>query len=246
MSYIQLQFRRDTSVNWAAKNPLLACGEMGIELDNHVFKIGDGILRWNDLPYGGLQGPTGPPGLIPPSATVPGQVLTYIGPNQSDISWQEPSLTYQNTAIIKIPKIDTGFDFSNVLNNFVILPSSFGSSYTPGSIPRSGFSILLNSNYNMVYFPNIMGTLAYWDPIKLCMTYMQIKFGNSSTSNAVRARITPGNLSAVDNHGIHTYGAPLLLTIDGITEVAFNSAGNISSSINPLKYAIVIFLKLMN
>jgi hypothetical protein len=62
MPYIQLQFRRDTSTNWTSANPLLASGEMGIELDTRRFKIGDGCLNWNNLPYGGLQGPTGPAG----------------------------------------------------------------------------------------------------------------------------------------------------------------------------------------
>ena len=62
MPYIQLQFRRDTSINWANVNPSLASGEMGIELDTRKFKIGDGTLHWNDLPYGGLEGPTGPAG----------------------------------------------------------------------------------------------------------------------------------------------------------------------------------------
>ncbi|NBU93456.1 MAG: hypothetical protein EBS18_02690, partial [Actinobacteria bacterium] len=32
---------------------------MGIETDTYQFKIGDGVHNWNDLPYGGLQGPTG-------------------------------------------------------------------------------------------------------------------------------------------------------------------------------------------
>jgi len=62
MPYIQLQFRRDTSENWSCSNPLLASGEMGIELDTRRFKIGDGCLHWNNLPYGGLQGPPGPAG----------------------------------------------------------------------------------------------------------------------------------------------------------------------------------------
>jgi hypothetical protein len=32
---------------------------MGIETDTSLFKIGDGSRHWNELPYGGLQGPTG-------------------------------------------------------------------------------------------------------------------------------------------------------------------------------------------
>lgn len=62
MPYIQFQFRRDTSANWTANNPTLASGEMGIETNTGLFKIGNGVAAWNSLGYGGLQGPTGPTG----------------------------------------------------------------------------------------------------------------------------------------------------------------------------------------
>jgi len=59
MPFVQLQFRRGTAAQWTADNPLLAVGEMGIESDTELFKIGDGVKRWILLPYGGLRGPTG-------------------------------------------------------------------------------------------------------------------------------------------------------------------------------------------
>jgi hypothetical protein len=59
VSYGQFQFRRDTAANWAANNPVLLSGEMGIETDTSKFKIGDGASAWTSLGYGGLQGPTG-------------------------------------------------------------------------------------------------------------------------------------------------------------------------------------------
>jgi len=62
MPFIQLQFRRGTAASWTAQNPILAAGEMAIESDTHLFKIGDGVTRWNSIPYGGLQGPTGASG----------------------------------------------------------------------------------------------------------------------------------------------------------------------------------------
>jgi len=64
MAYIQLQFRRGTAAEWGATgaNPILAEGEMGIELDTHKFKLGDGITHWNDLAYGGIQGLQGASG----------------------------------------------------------------------------------------------------------------------------------------------------------------------------------------
>lgn len=55
----QLQLRRGLSSEWASSNPILAQGELAVELDTHQFKIGDGITHWNLLSYGGLQGPAG-------------------------------------------------------------------------------------------------------------------------------------------------------------------------------------------
>ena len=68
MPFIQIQFRRGTAAQWAdpGANPILAEGEMGIELDTHKFKIGDGVTPWNDLAYGGLQGDVGSTGLVGP------------------------------------------------------------------------------------------------------------------------------------------------------------------------------------
>jgi hypothetical protein len=62
MPFIQLQLRRDTAANWTSVNPILASGEIGLETDTELFKIGNGVLTWQLLPYGGLRGPTGPTG----------------------------------------------------------------------------------------------------------------------------------------------------------------------------------------
>ena len=52
----QIQIRRDTAANWTAANPVLAQGEIGIELDGLgtstvLQKIGDGVTAWASLPY---------------------------------------------------------------------------------------------------------------------------------------------------------------------------------------------------
>jgi hypothetical protein len=62
MPYIKLQFRRGTAALWSTTNTLLASGELGLETDTSLFKIGDGSTLWRDLPYGGLRGPTGATG----------------------------------------------------------------------------------------------------------------------------------------------------------------------------------------
>lgn len=72
MSYIKYhQFRRGTAAEWSATNPILLAGEIGYERDvsagptpstdtfdysdpafgSGAIKIGDGVTRWNDLPY---------------------------------------------------------------------------------------------------------------------------------------------------------------------------------------------------
>ena len=47
----RLQLRRDGAQQWANVNPILAQGELGIELDTSRLKIGDGVTPWNSLKY---------------------------------------------------------------------------------------------------------------------------------------------------------------------------------------------------
>ena len=63
MPNIQFQFRRGTSSEWSSANPVLAAGEMGIETNTNLFKIGNGSTAWNALAYGGLVGATGAAGV---------------------------------------------------------------------------------------------------------------------------------------------------------------------------------------
>ena len=60
MPFIQLQLRRSTSTEWQNASPpiTLANGEIGLETDTRLFKIGDGVTVWNSLPHGGLYGPS--------------------------------------------------------------------------------------------------------------------------------------------------------------------------------------------
>ena len=46
-----IQIRRDTAANWASANPVLAQGELGVELDTNKFKIGNGSSAWSSLSY---------------------------------------------------------------------------------------------------------------------------------------------------------------------------------------------------
>jgi len=46
-----IKFRRGLAVDWAAKNPTLASGELGYEVDTGKYKIGNGIDGWTSRPY---------------------------------------------------------------------------------------------------------------------------------------------------------------------------------------------------
>jgi hypothetical protein len=48
---IRMQQRRGTAEQWTLANPVLAEGEVGFEIDNNQFKLGDGVNRWDDLSY---------------------------------------------------------------------------------------------------------------------------------------------------------------------------------------------------
>ena len=47
----RLQLRRDGAQQWANVNPILAQGELGIEIDTSRLKVGDGVTAWNSLKY---------------------------------------------------------------------------------------------------------------------------------------------------------------------------------------------------
>jgi hypothetical protein len=48
---VQIQLRRGTASQWSSANPVIAEGELCIELDTKKFKVGDGVNHWNDIPY---------------------------------------------------------------------------------------------------------------------------------------------------------------------------------------------------
>ena len=47
----RIQIRRDTAEAWAQYNPVLMSGEVALETDTLLLKVGDGQNHWNDLRY---------------------------------------------------------------------------------------------------------------------------------------------------------------------------------------------------
>jgi len=46
-----IQLRRDTKDNWEKYDPVLAAGEIAVQLDTYQIKIGDGQKKWSELPF---------------------------------------------------------------------------------------------------------------------------------------------------------------------------------------------------
>lgn len=60
---IQLRLRRGTTTEWTTANPVLASGELGVDITQSKFKIGDGTTPWNSLSF--ATGTAGAQGLTP-------------------------------------------------------------------------------------------------------------------------------------------------------------------------------------
>lgn len=48
----KILLRNDSSANWTSNNPILAKGQIGVQIDTKKFKFGDGTTPWNSLSYG--------------------------------------------------------------------------------------------------------------------------------------------------------------------------------------------------
>lgn len=66
MAYVKIRPRRSTAAEWEYDNPILAEGEMGVEVPVTgvgtgfvKIKFGDGVTPWKDLPYGLIGGASG-------------------------------------------------------------------------------------------------------------------------------------------------------------------------------------------
>lgn len=49
--YAQVITRHGTAADWTSADPTLASGEIGVETDTLLFKVGDGATGWTSLDY---------------------------------------------------------------------------------------------------------------------------------------------------------------------------------------------------
>jgi hypothetical protein len=144
MPTIQLQFRRSTAAEWSNVNPVLASGEMGIETGTNLFKIGNGNTGWNSLPYGGLQGATGPIGSISNAAS--GSVGTPSLAFASDLS---SGLYLPSTTNIGITT--AGVERMRVGNN-VTIPTPMRARIVTSNITGTSATVDFTNNDGTYYY----------------------------------------------------------------------------------------------
>lgn len=101
-----LSHRRQSAAAWAAENPVLRDGELGLETDARKMKVGDGVTPWTGLAYWILEGPQGPTGLKGDTGSQgpPGPDLWLVSHLAADFS------TASTTAV------DTGIELTLAAN----------------------------------------------------------------------------------------------------------------------------------
>ena len=48
---VRIRQKSDTAEGWLTNNPILLYGELGLEIDTQLIKIGDGVTPWSGLSY---------------------------------------------------------------------------------------------------------------------------------------------------------------------------------------------------
>jgi hypothetical protein len=97
---VTIQLRRGSAATWTSANPVLAEGEIGVETDTDLFKIGDGSTAWNSLSYGGLSGTNGTNGEGVPVGGTAGQILVKDSSTDYDTSWSSAHAPYESDQAI--------------------------------------------------------------------------------------------------------------------------------------------------
>lgn len=119
----KIQFRRDTSANWTANNPTLSQGEIGIDLTNNNFKIGDGTTAWSSLIYVGT---------LPTQTNNSGKYLTTNGTTASWSGSLTPTALFETKVAVAASAIDLS------LGNYFTKTISGATTFTISNTPASG------------------------------------------------------------------------------------------------------------
>jgi hypothetical protein len=108
---VKLQLRRGNAAQWTAANPLLAEGEMAVELDTGKFKVGDGINRWNQIDYTTNFG----------NQDVQNSVLNFLTSSTGAVSWLYNTGTNRLTSSVALSGLSDVYIMTNPEDGSVLV-----------------------------------------------------------------------------------------------------------------------------
>lgn len=100
---MKLQLRRGTAAQWSAANPLLAEGELAVELDTGKFKVGNGINRWNQIEYTTNFG----------DQDVQNSVLNFLTSSTGAVTWLYNTGTNQLASSVALSSLSDVYFMTN-------------------------------------------------------------------------------------------------------------------------------------
>lgn len=184
MAYIQFQLRRGTSTEWSNANPVLAAGEVGIESNTKLFKIGDGTTAWNTLEYGasgysgfsgfsgysGFSGISGYSGAVTyPSAGIVVSTGSTWGTSKTaptgDIVGTTDTQTLSNKTVVALKETKVAMAANNVdlsLGDYFTKTISTTTTLTVSNVPNTGTAV----SFVLDLTNGGAGTITWWSGMK--------------------------------------------------------------------------------
>lgn len=140
---VRVSLRRDTQAQWLFKNPIPAAGEPCLEVNTNQLKFGDGITRYNSLPYFGGSGGSG--SVTSVNASIGGALTVTGGPITST-----GTLAFTWTGANTQQVLGDGSLVTRITNNNQLTNGAnyITASALTGYVPYTGAtaSVLLGSN----------------------------------------------------------------------------------------------------
>ena len=221
---VTIKLRRGTTSEWSSYNPVLAEGEVGIDLTLDKFKIGDGTTPWNSLGYAAatvaelnLKAPLDSPSLtgVPTAPTASADTNTtqiattqyvvgqgYLKSNQS-ISVSGDA-TGSGTTSINLTLANSGVSASTYGSSSQIPILAVDAKGRITSASTASVEGLPNQSGNNGKYLTTNGSSASWDTIDLG-TDTQGNYVSQVTSNGSGLSITGSGESAsvvIENTGV--------------------------------------------
>lgn len=191
MSTVRIQIRRGESTDWESIDPVLADGEMGIEIDTNKVKVGNNGANWTDLPYlnvvpTDLDNTLGDYVLVsdvgnaggPAKLDVDGNLLI---PKSSIILEGSSADAYETTLTVTNPTVDRTITFPDATGT-VALFSTTGDLTIPGNLVVSGESVAVNTEQVLIEDNEIVLNANISTGLPSLNAQLAVRRGSSSTA----------------------------------------------------------------